>query len=531
MGKPTGFMEYGRQLPRRRPVSVRLRDWKEVYEPFGEEATKEQGARCMDCGIPFCHEGCPLGQPHPRMERPRLPGRLARGHGAPARHQQLPRVHRPAVPGPVRGRLRARDQRGSGHHRADRVRDRRTGLGRGLGDAPVPRSVPARRWRWWDRGRPAWRRPAAGPAGPQRHGLRAGREARGAAALRDPRVQDGEGGARPAPGAAGGRGGRRSSAPPRSAGAPAPTDGASGPAEPGERAGPGHGVRTRGAGRSAADVRAEFDAVVLAGGATLPRDLPVPGRDLSRHPPRHGVPEAVQPRTRGGARRLPDLGRGQARRHHRGRGHRGGLPGHRAPPGCGFGPPARDHGRAPERPAGRQPVATVAADPPHVLGPRGGGERLFTVTTTEFVDDGIGCGARPARPHASRCARGRPPGVRAGAGNRIRAASASSSSWPWASWGPSAARWTSSASRSGPGAGRGRRELVHQRRRGVRVRGPDAGPEPHRLGHRRGPFVRVGVDRGSWGRPRCRRLLVPASSPCADTRTVPASADASRDAT
>ncbi len=61
MGKVTGFMEYGRALPRRRPVSVRLRDWREVYEPFPEEATREQGARCMDCGIPFCHDGCPLG--------------------------------------------------------------------------------------------------------------------------------------------------------------------------------------------------------------------------------------------------------------------------------------------------------------------------------------------------------------------------------------------------------------------------------------------------------------------------------------
>jgi glutamate synthase (NADPH) small chain len=61
MGKPTGFMEFGRELPRRRPVPVRLRDWREVYEPFGVEATRHQGARCMDCGIPFCHEGCPLG--------------------------------------------------------------------------------------------------------------------------------------------------------------------------------------------------------------------------------------------------------------------------------------------------------------------------------------------------------------------------------------------------------------------------------------------------------------------------------------
>jgi glutamate synthase (NADPH/NADH) small chain len=61
MGKPTGFIEYGRRLPSRRPVPVRLRDWREVYEPFDEDEVRRQGARCMDCGIPFCHEGCPLG--------------------------------------------------------------------------------------------------------------------------------------------------------------------------------------------------------------------------------------------------------------------------------------------------------------------------------------------------------------------------------------------------------------------------------------------------------------------------------------
>ena len=54
-------MKYDRALPARRPVPVRLRDWKEVYEPFSAEATSQQGARCLDCGIPFCHEGCPLG--------------------------------------------------------------------------------------------------------------------------------------------------------------------------------------------------------------------------------------------------------------------------------------------------------------------------------------------------------------------------------------------------------------------------------------------------------------------------------------
>jgi glutamate synthase (NADPH/NADH) small chain len=61
MGDATGFLKYGRALPPRRPVPVRLRDWKEVYDPFPVEAARDQGARCMDCGIPFCHEGCPLG--------------------------------------------------------------------------------------------------------------------------------------------------------------------------------------------------------------------------------------------------------------------------------------------------------------------------------------------------------------------------------------------------------------------------------------------------------------------------------------
>lgn len=61
MGKPTGFLEFPRKSPAHRPVSVRLRDWKEVYEPQTDEAIQTQGARCMDCGIPFCMQGCPLG--------------------------------------------------------------------------------------------------------------------------------------------------------------------------------------------------------------------------------------------------------------------------------------------------------------------------------------------------------------------------------------------------------------------------------------------------------------------------------------
>ena len=61
MGDVSGFLKHGRELPRRRPVPVRLQDWREVYESFPVEAVRDQASRCMDCGIPFCHNGCPLG--------------------------------------------------------------------------------------------------------------------------------------------------------------------------------------------------------------------------------------------------------------------------------------------------------------------------------------------------------------------------------------------------------------------------------------------------------------------------------------
>ncbi|MFA5834220.1 MAG: glutamate synthase subunit beta [Bacteroidota bacterium] len=66
MGKPTGFMEYQREVPQRRPVNERLEDWRDVYTAFGEEKVRTQGARCMDCGVPFCQSGCPVNNviPH-----------------------------------------------------------------------------------------------------------------------------------------------------------------------------------------------------------------------------------------------------------------------------------------------------------------------------------------------------------------------------------------------------------------------------------------------------------------------------------
>jgi len=60
MGKITGFMEYQREVPERRPVAERINDYFEVYQPYDEDRVRRQGARCMDCGVPFCHTGCPL---------------------------------------------------------------------------------------------------------------------------------------------------------------------------------------------------------------------------------------------------------------------------------------------------------------------------------------------------------------------------------------------------------------------------------------------------------------------------------------
>ena len=61
MGKPTGFLEFTRELPKKRDPQQRIHDYKEIEMPFSEQDSQRQAARCMDCGTPFCHSGCPLG--------------------------------------------------------------------------------------------------------------------------------------------------------------------------------------------------------------------------------------------------------------------------------------------------------------------------------------------------------------------------------------------------------------------------------------------------------------------------------------
>lgn len=67
MGKPTGFIEFTRMLPGKRKVEQRVKDYKEYIEPYSQQQLNEQSARCMNCGVPFCHSGCPLGNVIPEF--------------------------------------------------------------------------------------------------------------------------------------------------------------------------------------------------------------------------------------------------------------------------------------------------------------------------------------------------------------------------------------------------------------------------------------------------------------------------------
>ena len=118
--------------------------------PAGRRSCAAQGARCMECGVPFCHNGCPLGNLIPDWNDLVYRERWHDAIMPAARDEQLPRVHRPPVPGAVRGGLRARDPRGRrGHDQADRELDHRPRLGAGLGQAAAaqardrPRASPS----------------------------------------------------------------------------------------------------------------------------------------------------------------------------------------------------------------------------------------------------------------------------------------------------------------------------------------------------------------------------------------------------
>ena len=138
MGKPTGFMEFGRELLPVRAPHERIQDHSEFHLQVPEERLRTQAARCMDCGIPFCHtgkllngmvSGCPLNNLIPEWNHLVYSGLWRAAYLRLQQDEQLPRIHRPRLPGAVRGLLHARSQQRPRYDQSDRSRDRRAGMG------------------------------------------------------------------------------------------------------------------------------------------------------------------------------------------------------------------------------------------------------------------------------------------------------------------------------------------------------------------------------------------------------------------
>jgi glutamate synthase (NADPH/NADH) small chain len=393
MGKTTGFMEFDRQLPRRRPVTVRLRDWKEVYEPFPTEATQTQGARCMDCGIPFCHDGCPLGNLIPEWNdlvyRDDWPEAMERLHAT----NNFPEFTGRLCPAPCeaacvlginedpvtieRIEFEIVERAWSEGWVTPQVPTGRTAKSVAVvGSGPAGLAA-AQQLTRAGHAVTVFER-AEKPGGLLRYGIP---EFKMEKAVLDRRLAQME-----AEGVtfvcSTSVGGSTSGAEDAGAGA--------GAVEPGDERGIGTacapGVRVR----PAAEVRAAFDAVVLAGGATMPRDLPVPGRTLAGiHfameylKPANLVQEGALADTTISAegKRVVIIGGGDTGADCLGTVHRQGAAS------------VHQFEIMPEPPSDR------LADNPWPLWPlilrssaahEEGGQRLFAVTTTEFVDDGRG---------------------------------------------------------------------------------------------------------------------------------------------
>jgi glutamate synthase (NADPH/NADH) small chain len=397
MGKPTGFMEYGRELPRRRPIPVRVRDWREVYESFPEEAVKEQGARCMDCGIPFCHDGCPLGNLIPEwndlvyrddfseaIERlhatnnfPEFTGRLC---PAPCEAACVLGINEdPVTIERIEYEIIERAwSEGWVNPQASTVRTGKSVAVVGSGPAGLAAAQQLARA---GHAVTVFER-AERPGGLLRYGIP---EFKMEKAVVDRRLaqMEAEGVTFVCSTSVGG--------------SPSGAVG-DGPVEPGEERGLGTACAPDVRVRPAVEVHADFDAVVLAGGATLPRELPVPGRELSGV---HLALEYLKPSNlvREGAlgsspitakgKRVVIIGGGDTGADCLGTAHRQGA--------------TSVH----QLEIMSEPPSDRLADNPWPLWPlilrtssahEEGGGRLFSVTTTEFVGDGAGA-VRALRGH------------------------------------------------------------------------------------------------------------------------------------
>src|SRR3954467_11925634 len=103
MGKPTGFMEWERHPPQKRDVSLRVKGSREFILPLGPEETKRQAARCMDCGVPFCHQGCPLGNVIPDFNEHVYKGRWREAYEVLASTNDFPEFTGRLCPAPCEG--------------------------------------------------------------------------------------------------------------------------------------------------------------------------------------------------------------------------------------------------------------------------------------------------------------------------------------------------------------------------------------------------------------------------------------------
>ena len=326
----------------------------------------------MDCGIPFCHTGCPLGNLIPEWNdlvyRDDWRDAIERLHAT----NNFPEFTGRLCPAPCEAACVLGINEHAGHDQAGRGRDRRPRVGTTAGIVPRPADRAhgqARRGRRLRSGR-ARGRAAAHARRPRRHGVRARRPHRRAAALRHPRVQDGEAPPRPAPRADGGRGHRV----PR---------------------------RTRTSARTSPvdELQRDFDAIVLAGGATAWRDLPIPGRELT------GIYQAMEflpPANRvqeGDLAEHPITRRGQARRDHRRRRHRRRLPRHRR---IRQGAATIHQFEILPRPPDARPDANPWPTWPMIYRTSSaheeGGERVFAVNTECFLGDDDG-NVRALRAH------------------------------------------------------------------------------------------------------------------------------------
>ena len=133
MGKPTGFIEFARELPQDRDPLERVADWDEFHEHFPDERLRDQGARCMDCGIPFCHlgdivsqgdkgSGCPINNLIPEWNDLVYRGLWREALERLHKTNNFPEFTGRVCPAPCEGGLRGGDQRSAGDDQERRVR-------------------------------------------------------------------------------------------------------------------------------------------------------------------------------------------------------------------------------------------------------------------------------------------------------------------------------------------------------------------------------------------------------------------------